>query len=315
MNKEQQLIENYFLPLADNQQSLNLKNDAAFLKDKNLVISTDMMIEGQHFTKKHSPEILAKKLLRINLSDIAAMGADPLGFLLNVAIPNLNHDNWLKSFVKGLKDDMKKFKLKLFGGDMSCSQKVFLSVTILGKTKKYSHLKNFTKTNSDIYVTGNIGDAGLGLKIDQKMSYFNCSKICRQRLINKHLLPSPRLEIGKILLNKVEFCTDISDGLVEELSIISKRSKKRVNIFLENIPISSYAKEILIKNKQKEVWETILFGGEDFELLFSLQPNKNLKRNGEKITKIGCFSDGSGVRIYDSNGNEFITKKKGFSHF
>ncbi len=315
MNKEQLIIENYFLPLADNRESLQLKNDAAFLQDKNLVISTDMMIEDQHFTKKHNPEFLAKKLLRINLSDLAAMGADPFGFLLNVAIPNSDYDKWLKFFVRGLKNDMKKYKLKLFGGDMSCSKKVFLSVTILGRTKKYSHLKNFTKSNSDIYVTGNIGDAGLGLKVNRKIPLFNCSKVCKQRLINKHLMPSPRLNIGRLLLNKVEFCTDISDGLIEELLIISKRSKKQVNIFLESIPISPETKEVLYKNKQKKVWETILFGGEDYELLFSLKPNKNLKRYKEKITKIGYFSDGSGVRIYDKDGNQFFTKKKGFSHF
>ncbi len=315
MNKEQRLIESYFFPLADNQESLGLKNDAAFLRDKNLVISTDMMIEGQHFTKDYSPEILAKKLLRINLSDLAAMGADPYGFLLNIAIPNLKFEEWIECFVRGLKEDMNKFNLKLFGGDLSCSKKVFLSMTILGKTKKYSHLANFSKSNSEIYVTGNVGDASIGFKLNKKKSYFNCSKICRQKLINKLHIPEPRLDIGKLLLNKAEFCTDISDGLVEELLVISKRSQKQVNIFLENIPISSYAKEILNKNKKREVWETILFGGEDYELLFSLPSNKKLSRNKEKITKIGFFSNGSGVRIFDKNGNEFLTKKKGFSHF
>ncbi len=317
MNTEQYLIEKYLLPLAGNRESLFLKNDAAFFKQKDLVISTDMMLEGKHFTKNSDPRMLAKKLLRINLSDIAAMGASPFGFFLNIAIPKTKINRWFEEFVFGLKSDMKKYNLKLFGGDMSSSSQVFLSVTILGKTQRICHSTNYTNNNSDIYVTGSIGDAGLGLKLSDKLSFFSCSRNNKHKLIKKLLLPEPRLNIGKNLLNKVEFCTDISDGLIEELSQIANRSKKQVNIFLEKIPISSATQEVLNKNKNKnkEIWEIILFGGEDYELLFSIPQNKTLSGKLGKISKIGFFSNGIGVKVFDSNGKKFSTKKKGFSHF
>ncbi|GIR26065.1 MAG: hypothetical protein CM15mP40_06730 [Alphaproteobacteria bacterium] len=204
MNNEKKLIEKYLLPLAQNKESLFLKNDAAYFKKQNLVISTDMMIEDKHFKKSIDPNLLAKKLIRINLSDIAAMGAVPDGIFLNIALPKSNAQDWLKAFTSGLKSDMKKFNLKLYGGDMSSSDKIFLSLTVLGKTDNYCHKKNYTKSNSDIFVTGCIGDAGLGYELMNNDSIFNCSKKVK-RLIQKLLLPEPRLSVGKQLLNNVSY--------------------------------------------------------------------------------------------------------------
>ena len=140
MNEEQKIIKKYFLPIAKNSESLQLLNDAAFLnKKKNMVISSDMMIEDIHFDKFDNPFYLAQKLLRVNLSDIAAMGAIPYGYILNLSIPRLNHKLWLKKFCKGLANDTQKFNLKLFGGDLSSSKNIFMSVTILGLVSKKFH--------------------------------------------------------------------------------------------------------------------------------------------------------------------------------
>ena len=317
MNNEKKIIEKYFLPLAQNKESLFLKNDAAYLKKKNLVISTDMMIEDKHFEKSIDPNLLAKKLIRINLSDIAAMGAVPDGFFLNIALPKSKVQGWLKNFTTGLKSDMKKFNLKLYGGDMSSADKIFLSLTILGKTGISCHKKNYTKSNSGIFVTGCIGDAGLGYELMTNDSIFNCSKKSKKRLIQKLLLPEPRLSIGKKLLNNAEFCTDISDGLLEELYFIACQSNKQANIFLDKIPLSFASKELFMKNKRKvnDIWKIILSGGEDYELLFCLSAKQNIDKNLNGISKIGYFSSGKGVRIFDCNGKEFKTKKFGFSHF
>ena len=317
MNNEKKLIEKYLLPLAQNKESLFLKNDAAYFKKQNLVISTDMMIEDKHFKKCVDPNLLAKKLIRINLSDIAAMGAVPTGFFLNIAIPKHKSQCWLKNFTTGLKLDMKKFNLKLYGGDMSSSDKIFLSLTILGKTDSYCHKKNYTKSNSDIFVTGCIGDAGLGYELLSNNLIFKCSTKSKKRLIQKLLLPEPRLSVGKKLLNNAEFCTDISDGLLEELSCIAKQSNKQANIFLDKIPLSCASKELFMKNKRKvnDIWEIILSGGEDYELLFCLSKKQKLEKNLKGISKIGYFSSGRGVRIFDSEGKEFKTKRFGFSHF
>ena len=317
MNNEKKIIEKYLLPLAQNKESLFLKNDAAYFKKQNLVISTDMMIEDKHFKKNIDPDLLAKKLLRINLSDIAAMGAVPEGFFLNIAFPKSIAQGWLKNFTKGLKSDMKKFNLKLYGGDMSSSDKIFLSLTILGKTNSFCHKKNYTKSNSEIFVTGCIGDAGLGYEIMSNDLIFNCSPKSKKKLIQKLLLPEPRLSAGKQLLNYAEFCTDISDGLLEELSFIAYQSNKQANIFLDKIPLSFASKELFMKNKKKvnDIWEIILSGGEDYELLFCLPKTPKLQKKLRGISKIGYFSRGKGVRIFDSNGKEFKTKKFGFSHF
>ncbi len=315
MDNEQRIIKKFFSPLAKNRESLNLKNDAAFLKDKNFVISTDMMIEDQHFTKDYNAKTIAKKLLRINLSDIAAMGAKPYGFFLNIAIPKMNINQWLGNFVNGLKSDMKKFNLKLFGGDLSFSSKIFLNITILGKTNNVCHSSNIAKTNSDIYVSGNIGDAPLGLKLKNNFSSLECLNINKQKLIEKFELPKPRLEIGKRLLNHAEFCTDISDGLLRELNHIAHQSSKQANIFLDRIPTSFAVKDVLKKNNKKIIWEIILSGGEDYELLFSVPKKTKIKNKIKKISNIGYFSKGKGIKIFDTNGNEFFVKKKGFSHF
>ena len=316
MDREQNILEEYFLPLVKNSESLYLKNDAAYFKNKKLVISSDMMLEDQHFTRDYDPKIIAKKLLRINLSDIAAMGAVLYGFFLNVAVPKKNINRWLEKFVYGLREDMYKFNLKLFGGDLSCSSKIFLNVTILGKTKQYAHIRNFTKSNSDIYVSGNIGDAPLGFEIKKNLNKFLCSLKTKKKLLNKFYLPEPRLELGSKLLNKVEFCTDLSDGLLRDLLIIADRSKKQANIFLDKIPISSELQEILSKNKKKQIWEIILSGGEDYELLFSLN-KKNIKKinNLGNISKIGFFSKGRGVKFFDCKGNQFLPKNEVFCHF
>jgi len=317
MNNEKKLIEKYLLPLAKNKESLFLKNDAAYFKKQNLVISTDMMVEDKHFKKSIDPNLLAKKLVRINLSDIAAMGAVPDGIFLNIALPKSNIQHWLKAFTSGLKSDMKKFNLKLYGGDMSSSEKIFLSLTVLGKTDNYCHKKNYTKSNSDIFVTGFIGDAGLGYELMTNDSIFNCSEKSKKRLIKKLLLPEPRLSVGKQLLNNVELCTDISDGLLGELSLIASQSNKQANIFLDKIPLSFASKELFMKNKKhiNDLWEIILSGGEDYELLFCSSKKQKIDNNLKQISKIGYFSSGKGVRIFDCNGKEFKTNKYGFSHF
>ena len=159
VNQEQKILKNFFHPLARNKEALELKNDAAYLfQRKEMVVSSDMMIEGTHFYKDEKPELIAKKLMRVNLSDLAAMGSLPYGYVLNISIPKSKTKKWLKSFCKGLSEDQEKYGLKLFGGDFSQSDKVFLSITIFGTTKKGIHSLSNAISGSSIYVSGFIGD-------------------------------------------------------------------------------------------------------------------------------------------------------------
>ena len=315
MNEEQKIIKTFFSPLAKNEEALSLENDAAFLfKKKRMIITSDMMIEDIHFDKNYEPEILAKKLLRVNLSDIAAMGASPYGYTLNVAIPKKNRMNWLKKFSLGLKTDGKKYGIKLFGGDLSVSSKIFLSATVLGIVGNKFHKNSKAYEDSEIYVGGVIGDAAIGLNILNKSISFTE----KNYFLKKLFLPEPQISLGKSLNGIVDFCTDISDGLINELELVAARSKLKANIFESEIPLSFQAKKVLEKsNFKKKIWEIILNGGEDYKLLFSIKSSKKhyVKNKIKNIKKIGFFSVGNGVEILDKKNKKINFKKKGFCHF
>ena len=244
MNEEQKIIQKYFLPIADNPESLQLSNDAAFInKKKNMVISSDMMIEDVHFDKLDDPFCLAQKLLRVNLSDIAAMGAQPYGYILNLSIPKLNHELWLKKFCKGLAKDTKKFNLKLFGGDLGSSKNIFMSVTILGLVSKKFHKKMIAHEGSEIFVSDTLGDAGIGLQI-KKGKFSKLKKSEKNFFLSKFNTPIPQIKLGKSLVGIADFCKDISDGFLKEIKFISKISNLQANIFLSEIPLSRHLKKI-----------------------------------------------------------------------
>ena len=315
MNEEQKIIRTFFKPLADNKESLELKNDAAFLfKKKKMIITTDMLIEDIHFDKRYDPEILARKLLRVNLSDLAAMGASPYGYTLNVAIPRKKRLNWLKKFASGLALDNKNFRIKLFGGDLSLSSKIFLSATFLGVVEKNFHKKSKAFEDSEIYVGGSLGDAAIGLNILNKKMSFTENKY----FLDKLFLPEPQINLGKSLNGIADFCTDISDGLINELELIATNSELKANIFKSEIPVSVETSKILKKSRlKKKILELVLTGGEDYKLLFSVRKNKKkfLKKGKKSFKKIGFFSRGKGVEVYDMNKKKINFKKKGFCHF
>jgi thiamine-monophosphate kinase len=319
MNEEQKIIQKYFLPIAKNSESLQLSNDAAFLnKKQNMVISSDMMIEDIHFDKFDNPFYLAQKLLRVNLSDIAAMGAIPYGYILNLSIPKLNHKLWLKKFCKGLAKDTQKFNLKLFGGDLGSSKNIFMSVTILGLISGKFHNKTKAYEGSEIFVSGTLGDAGIGLQI-KKGQFSSLNKTVKNFFLSKLHKPIPEIKLGKSLIGIADFCKDISDGFLKEMKFITEISNLQANIFLSEIPLSSHLRKIYnnIEDKKK-IWEYILCSGEDYKLFFSVSPkNKYLlkKKNIKNVKCIGYFQKGKGLVIRDENKKIIKFQNYGFSHF
>ncbi len=275
MNEEQKIIQKYFLPIAKNSESLKLLNDAAFLNiKKNMVISSDMMIEDIHFDKFDDPFCLAQKLLRVNLSDIAAMGAKPYGYTLNLSIPKLNHKLWLKKFCSGLAKDTKKFNLKLFGGDLGSSKNIFMSITILGLVSQKFHKKMIAREGSEIFISDTLGDAGIGLQI-KKGKFSKLKKTAKSFFLSKLNTPIPQIKLGESLVGIADFCKDISDGFLKEIKFISKISNLRANIFLSEIPLSRHLKNIYDNMQdKKKFWEYILCSGEDYQLFFSVGPKK-----------------------------------------
>ena len=253
-------IKKFFLPLAQNRESLKLSTDGALI-NKDIVVSSDMMIEGTHFKNSDDPKKLAQKLIRINLSDLAAMGSLPYGYILNLAVPKIC-DKWLKAFSAGLSVDSKKYKIKLFGGDLVRSSKIFISMTIFGKKIKKLHTSSEAKNGSDIFVT------------------------------------------------------DISDGVYSELNRISKKSNLGCVIYTDLIPLSSKLKRILKQNSYDKIFNLILAGGEDYQLLFSAKKSMSKKLSKIKgIFKIGYFKSGNGIKLMKNNFETYNLKIKSFSHF
>ena len=326
MNKEQFFIHKYFSKLSLNKQSLNLKNDAAEVDfgRKKIVISTDMMIEKIHFFKNDPPELLARKLIRINISDLAAMGAKPYGYTLNLAIPLKNASQWINKFISGLEKEQNNYGLKLFGGDLSKSEKIFMSITIFGKVSKGIHLMTSAKKKSDIYVSGNIGDAVFGYLCENDKKYnFIKNKISissLKKLKQRYFLPKPNLELSQALVGYADACTDISDGLISDLKKILNFSNLGADIYLSKIPISKTLQSIYkLFSDKKKFWELVLNWGEDYELVFSMSSKKKKvfekNKTHHKLFKVGSIRNDGQINIYQKDLTKIKLNFSGFSHF
>lgn len=311
---EFQFIHQYFKPLAGSG-ALALSDDAALLAlnpNEELVLTSDAMVENVHFFADDPVDLIARKLLRCNLSDIAGMGAKPLGYLLTLSLPKrcFTH-HWFKLFTKGLAQDQQQFDITLLGGDTTSNPtNIVFSVTMLGKVHKGKALRrNGAKVGDGIWVTGTIGDAALGLlSLEKKIK-------TDPYLINRYHLPQPR--VGFNLNNIATAAMDISDGLLQDLGHLIRESKVGAIINSSDIPLSKEAKIL-----SKHFLETCLTGGDDYELLFTLPVDKEdqlyfeAQQAGIKITKIGvCVDQPVGeVKLLDQNNQILKFNKTGWSH-
>lgn len=313
------LIKKYFSPLSKKYKgALSLADDAAIFSGKeNFVVTKDLMVEGVHFFNGADPEKLAQKLLRVNLSDIAAMGAVPKFYLLGLTLPKNIKESWLKAFAAGLKKDQEKYKISLIGGDTTAHDgPIILSLTMVGETRKNILKRSGAKKGDFIYVTGTIGDAFLGLniledKIKEKAEF----------LIERFNLPTPRLDVSNKIVGIANSCVDISDGLAADLSHILTASKVSAEIFLDKIPVSKQAKKIL--ERKPHLIKEMITCGDDYELCFTVPPQKEIELlrifsgSKTKITKIGRVINSGGaaiLNIYDMAGEKVVLEKKGFQH-
>ena len=323
---EYEVIKKIFRPLAFNKNfSLNLDDDAAILpNNKQIVISTDSIVEGDHFQKNEkNPLLIAKKLIRVNLSDIASMGAEPFGYILNLSLPkSLNKKkliNWIKLFAKGLKEDQLKYKINLLGGDtVITDSNLILSLSLFGYKNKKIIKRSNAKLHDDIYITGNIGDSGIGYKILLKKLKLNNKKL-NNFYINKHKLPDPPVKFGKKLFYFANSATDISDGLLADLNNIILSSNCGARIFLEKIPFTKETKKLI--NLKKIDIKYLLTCGEDYQLIFTAKRTYSKKilsiskRNSLKITKIGNIIKNKELIVLDRYKKRLLFNNLGFKHF
>ena len=326
MRGEFDLIARYFAPLAEAAPGAQgLRNDAAVFdpaRDDSLVLTLDAMVAGVHFLPGDPPETIGRKLLRVNLSDLAAMGARPRGYLLATAFPKDTEEAWIAAFAAGLAEDQAIFEVALYGGDtVSTPGPLTLSLTAFGEAPRDRTLSRAGARAGDlVYVSGTIGDGALGL-VALRGGLTGLNADHRDAMAVRYRLPEPRLALGRRLAETglATAAIDVSDGLVADLGHIAEESSLAAEIEAGAVPLSPAARAVLAEDPER--LPGLLSGGDDYELLFTLDPD----RAGEvtalaetldlPLTPIGRMAAGQGVRARDSAGREMPLNEGGWRHF
>ena len=323
LSAEDRLIARHFQPIATHPGALGLSDDAAFIKPPpgcDLVLKTDAIIGGVHFFAGDAARDVARKALRVNLSDLAAKGAIPLGFLLSLALPKEVGDDWLSGFAQGLRDDAAEFGCPLFGGDTDRTPgPVTISIAMFGSVPEGSMVRRAgAKPGDAVFVSGSIGDAALGLAL-RKGAPWTLSDDQRQHLLSRYRLPQPRNALAEAVRTHASAAMDVSDGLVGDFSKLARASKMAAEIAVARVPLSDAAKAALAADPA--MLETTLTGGDDYEIVCTVPAAKAdafraaAKSAGVAVTEIGTIKAGEGVRFVDSNGGALAFKRTSFSHF
>jgi len=312
------LINKYFYQLAKkNKSSLNLNDDVFFNKSKRLVISTDTYVEGIHFIDFKKPDLVIKKIIRSSISDIICKGVKPkYYFISGSGNRNSFSSSNLKKISKSLKEEQNKYNIFLSGGDTVYSNKLSFTITSVGFSQKIIP-RNNAKLNDDIYVTGNLGDSYLGLRILKKNIYSN--KKLNRYFENKYYLPNIQIKLANKLFLFANTSIDVSDGLIADLEKLINKQKFSYKLKLDNIPISKNLKKILIQKKLNKIF--CISKGDDYQILFTANPSKSriiyktAKTLGVKISKIGKIcSKSQKSQIIDKKGEKIAVKIKGYFH-
>jgi len=313
------LIEQYFKPLAKGYSgSLQLSDDAAIVDvppGLELIITKDAISEGVHFFGSEEPSLIARKLLRTNLSDLAAKGATPLVYFLALMLPETTKGEWLKHFSEGLRTDQDIYKIHLAGGDTTATRGAMsLSLTAIGTVPKGEMLpRSAARAGDTIYVTGTIGDSALGLGLLQGKIRTALLSDHRHWLEQRYFLPEPKLELGAALRGIAHAAMDISDGLVQDLEHICKASGVGATLYTQQLPLSNAADELI--KTDAHLWQHILNGGDDYEILFTAPTSKQSVLATFPVTAIGEITTGNGVTVVDESGKPVTVTRKGYRHF
>jgi thiamine-monophosphate kinase len=311
------LIARHFRPLAG-AGALDLSDDAALLDPpagRSLVLAADAMVAGVHFLPDDPPGTIGRKLLRVNLSDLAAMGAEPLGYLMTCAFAKGTADDWIAGFVVGLAEDQREFGLQVLGGDtVATPGPASFSLTILGSVPPGRALRRAgAQPGDEVWVSGTIGDGALGLlALTGRLPP-------DPHLADRYRLPRPRLALGVALRGVARAAMDVSDGLVQDLGHLARAGGCGAVIEAAAVPLSDPARRALAADAA--LLPRILAGGDDYELLFAADPGHASAVRaagaaaGVTVTRIGAFTEGVGVIVRDAAGAPLDLPATGWSHF
>ena len=312
------LIRKYFSKLSKiNKYALELNDDVFFDKKKSLVISIDTYNQGTHFLDFKKPELVIKKIIRSSISDLVCKGVLPKYYFISGSgsKKTFTRKN-LSKISTSLKQEQNKYKIFLCGGDTTFSKKLSFSITSVGFSKNIIY-RNKVKFNDDIYVTGNIGDSYVGLKILQNK--IKTTKKLKNYFIKKYFEPEIQIKLTTELLNFANSSIDISDGLIDDLKKMINRQKLSYKIFEKKIPLSKNLNNYLKKNNLKK--SNFISNGDDYQILFTAGVDKSRiiektsKRLGIKISKIGKIRrNNEKSSIINQKGEYLVVKNTGYKH-
>jgi thiamine-monophosphate kinase len=323
---EDELIARFFAPMAA-PEGLELKDDAALLtapKD-DLVLTKDALVAGVHFFADDPPGAIARKALRVNLSDLAAKGAEPIGFLIALVLPDDWTLHWLAAFAAGLAADATDYRCPLLGGDtVKTPGPLTISITALGAVRLGGRMarRAGVRAGDLLYVSGTIGDAALGLALRSGSPVFGAGldDAGRQFLLDRYLLPWPRVALAATMRQFAHGGMDVSDGLVGDLTKMLRVSGVSARIDLRRLPLSSAAKTALAVDAG--CFETIATGGDDYEVIAAVGRSQaaafeaGAKSAGVPVTRIGEAIEGDADPVFLGEGGvELSFKQRSFSHF
>ena len=323
---EDRLIARYFRPLATAPGAFGLIDDAAALTPPpgcDLVLTTDGVIAGVHFFPNDPPAMVGRKALRMNLSDLAAKGARPLGFLLSVALPEGFGEAWLGAFAAALADDAAHYGCPLYGGDTDHTPgPISVSIFAFGAVPQGKMVHRSTARPGDrIVVTGTIGDAAIGLQLRRERTLarrWGLSEAAAAQLENRYLLPQPRNALAGAVLQYASAAIDVSDGLVGDLGKLCRASSVAADIDVATVPLSDAARAAIAA--EPALLETALTGGDDYEIVLTLAPEKldgfrtAAAAAGVAVTEIGGVQAGEGTRFLHE-GKALTFTRASYSHF
>ena len=326
---EFELIARYFAPLARGfPGAYGLLDDAALitpLPGHELVAKTDAIVAGVHFLPDDPPELVARKALRVNLSDLAAKGAAPRAYMLDLMLPKGTSEQWVAAFARGLAEDQGEYGVHLIGGDTNVTPgPVAIAVMAFGDVPTGRMIRRSGARAGDrVFVTGTIGDAALGLEA-LRGAVPELDSSAMSFLVDRYRLPRPRVRLGAKLSGLVNAAIDISDGLVADLGHICETSGLSAVIEAPSVPLSPAARVALASRPARI--ETVLTGGDDYEILFTATSEsagalEGLSRAFDvPIAAIGHMrspSEGGGakVAVRDERGRRLVFEREGWTHF
>ncbi|XIA63103.1 thiamine-phosphate kinase [Bradyrhizobium sp. TZ2] len=322
---EESLIARYFRPLATEPGAFGLDDDAAALKPNggDIVVTTDAIVEGVHFLSDDPPDTVARKALRVNLSDLAAKGATPAGFVLTLALRSAD-EAWLKPFAAALGEDATQFNCPLLGGDtVSTPGPQMVSITAFGRVPSGRMVHRIgAKPGERVMVTGTVGDAALGLAIlgGGKVHAAATNAAARDALVGRYRVPQPRVVMAEIVRDHASAAMDVSDGLAGDLTKLCSVSGVSAVIDLASIPLSDAARDLV--SRSIVGLETLITGGDDYEILCTIAEDRieafaqDAKRAGVAVSSIGTVVAGSAVpKFIDGEGREIMLERLSYSHF